>query len=751
MLTRMVNAHALACVTAIAAIVLPTLAAAAQPARSDATSRLIVKFRDAGSMQTQSAAAARVARFATDAAMAGVAITPVRAMTLGAHVMALDRPHSRSEVEAVVARLARHPEVEFVEPDFRRRAYRTTSDSLLWAQPYLGSVVGGINAFSAWDVTTGSAGVVVAVVDTGYRPHADLAGRILPGYDFIADPKFANDGDGRDADASDPGDWIDATDQADPEFSECEISRSSWHGTAVSGIIAANSDNTMWLAGINWAARILPVRVLGKCGGWDSDIIDGVAWAAGLVVPGVPTNPYPAQVINLSLGAPGSCLPLYHQVFSAAIAHGVTRAIVAAAGNDGADVADSVPSSCGEVIAVAATTGTGSLASYSNFGAAVALSAPGGSATDAGDAIAVLFNHGKTVPDTDAWAEGAGTSLSAPMVSAVASLMLGIAPNLGAAELRALLTSTVTPFPPGSDCDTLRCGAGIVNAQAAVVAAESVAPPVNYSGLWWNAPAGSENGWGINFSHQGNVIFGTWFTYGTAGKGWWLTLITNSNPSPGVYTADLFIATGPPFSTDPFVKPPGPGAKVGTATLTFTDVSHGTFHYDVNLPGGPVSQTKAITQQQLAAPPLASCFFGTNPNLAAATNYQGIWWAGTSANPATEPGWGINFTHQGDIVFASWFTYDLDGGPLWLVATAPKVGPGVYKGELYRPSGPRLDAYDKSQWTPNAPVGSLALSFADGNNATFAYTVQVAGMPTPVSQTKTITRQIFTAPGTACQ
>ncbi len=101
--------------------------------------------------------------------------------------------------------------------------------------------------------------------------------------------------------------------------------------------------------------------------------------------------------------------------------------------------------------------------------------------------------------------------------------------------------------------------------------------------------------------------------------------------------------------------------KIGTATLTFTDVSHGTFHYDVNLPGGTVSQTKAITQQQLAAPPLATCFFGTNPNLAAATNYQGIWWAGTSANPGTEQGWGINFTHQGDIMFASWFTYDLDG------------------------------------------------------------------------------------------
>jgi serine protease len=375
----MVTAHALACATALAVIVLPTLAASAQTAGSDATSRLIVKLRDGGSLQAQSAVATRVERFATDAAMGGVAITPVRAMAMGAQVMALDRPYARAEAEAIAARLARHPDVEFVQPDFRRHAYRTTSDSLLWAQSYLSSVVGGINAFAAWDVTTGSAGVVVAVLDTGYRPHTDLAGRILPGYDFISDLKMANDGDGRDADASDPGDWINPTDQADPEFSTCEVNDSSWHGTAVSGIIAANSDNKVWLAGINWAARILPVRVLGKCGGWDSDIIDGVAWAAGLVVPGVPTNPYPAQVINLSLGGSGACFPLYHQVFSAALAHGVTRAIVVAAGNEGVDVADSVPASCSEVIAVAATTGTGSLASYSDFGAGVTLSAPGGS------------------------------------------------------------------------------------------------------------------------------------------------------------------------------------------------------------------------------------------------------------------------------------------------------------------------------------------------------------------------------------
>src|SRR5436190_8459353 len=254
----------------VVALVFGANFAHAQSGTAQTTKQIIVKFREAGIPQTQAATASRLSRFTTDAAAAGVPLRPLRAMALGAHVMTLDRPHSRSEVEAIAARLAQHPDVEFVQPDFRRHPYRTTNDSLVWAQPYLGSVVGGINAFGAWDVTTGSTSVVVAVVDTGYRPHADLAGRILPGYDFITDPKIANDGDSRDADASDPGDWVSAADKTDPEFRECDIGDSSWHGTGVAGSIAANSNNGQWLAGIDWGARILSVRALGKCGGDDS-------------------------------------------------------------------------------------------------------------------------------------------------------------------------------------------------------------------------------------------------------------------------------------------------------------------------------------------------------------------------------------------------------------------------------------------------------------------------------------------------
>ena len=271
--------------------------------------------------------------------------------------------------------------------------------------------------------------------------------------------------------------------------------------------------------------------------------------------------------------------------------------------------------------------------------------------------------------------------------------------------------------------------------------------PANYQGLWWKSPGGSEDGWGINFAHQGETIFGTWFTYDTTGKGWWLTLIVDDNATHGVYTGNVFATTGPPFNTVPFVKTGPPPPAAGTATLTFTDANNGSFHYDVNLPSGKVSQTKTITRQPLGAAPMATCAFGGPPTVAAATNYQDIWWAGTSANPGTEQGWGINFAQQGGTLFASWFTYDLDGTPLWLVAT---LAPGI-PGNLYRPSGPRFDAYDKNQFNVNAPVGTMTVTFADGNNATLSYSVKLPGMATPADQVKSITRQLFSTSGTTCK
>ena len=479
------------------------------------TQRLIVRFHpqppEAGARMQAANGPARVARLAAER---GIPLAYIRPMALGAHVIALDRPVPLSEARAIARQLAGHAEVEFVQPDRRKRAQFVPNDTDLKLQSYLSDVPAAISAFSAWDVTTGSVDLVVAMIDTGYRPHAAMAGRVLPGYDFVSDPVVANDGDGRDADATDPGDWVTRTDLASSHtFDGCDVENSSWHGTSTAGIVAANSNDGAWTAGISWSARILPVRVLGKCFGDDADILDGIAWAAGLGVPGVPVNPTPAQVINISLGEQGECDPAYQQVISAAFAHGVTRAIVASAGNDRIDVANNTPANCAGVISVGAVNSIGGKASYSNFGATMAISAPGGDAFAGYDGIEILSNLGRSAPTTDDLDIGDGTSFAAPMVSGVVSLMLAVAPGLSASQVRAILASSAKPFPAGSTCTTAICGAGIVNAAGAVEAAQAIDEQgTNFGGLWWNSPAGSESGWGINFAHQGDQIFASWFT-----------------------------------------------------------------------------------------------------------------------------------------------------------------------------------------------------------------------------------------------
>jgi hypothetical protein len=259
---------------------------------------------------------------------------------------------------------------------------------------------------------------------------------------------------------------------------------------------------------------------------------------------------------------------------------------------------------------------------------------------------------------------------------------------------------------------------------------------VNYEGLWWNAPAASESGWGINFAHQGDIIFASWFTYDLTGKGWWLVM-TAPKTAPNTYSGALYQTTGPPFNAVPFNPMQVTPTQVGTGTLSFSDASNGTFAYTVN----GISQTKNITREVFG--PLPTCTFGTQPNLALATNYQDLWWASPAGS---ESGWGVNFTHQSDTIFATWFTYDLDHTPMWLVVTAQKTGPGVYSGTLYRTTGPAFNAvpFNPANVVATA-VGTATLSFTDGTTGTFAYTVN------GVSQTKAVTREVFTNPGTVCQ
>lgn len=262
----------------------------------------------------------------------------------------------------------------------------------------------------------------------------------------------------------------------------------------------------------------------------------------------------------------------------------------------------------------------------------------------------------------------------------------------------------------------------------------------NYEGLFYNAPAESEAGWGINLAHQGDVIFATWFTYDTTGRAWWLTM-TAEKTGPNTYAGKLHETHGPAFNSVSFNPSAVRAIEVGDGALTFTDTNNGTFRYTVN----GITQTKTLVRQTFG--PVPVCTWGAQTNLALATNYQDLWW---NAPAMSESGWGINLNHQGDTIFATWFTYDLDGSPLWLVVTAHKTGPGIYSGDLYRTAGARFDAFNPAN-VVSTKVGTATLTFANGNSATFDYMAQVAGMPSPVTQTKTITREIFAAPGTACQ
>ncbi len=266
--------------------------------------------------------------------------------------------------------------------------------------------------------------------------------------------------------------------------------------------------------------------------------------------------------------------------------------------------------------------------------------------------------------------------------------------------------------------------------------------PLNYQGLWWKA---AESGWGVNFAHQGDQIFATWYTYDTSGKPWWLSMLASRNPQGGNrYTGDIYVDVGPPFNT---YLGTGVATKVGTGALSFVDANTGSLSYTVTAGGATnVQQTKAITRFNLGGAQPA-CTYSASPNLAAATNYQDLWWL------STESGWGINFAHQGTQIFATWYTYGSDNAPLWLSALMQRQGTtNVYSGQLYRTFGPRFDSYKTSDEAPTQLEGTASVTFADGDHATFAYATNGAGGLPAVSQSKSIMRFLFAAPaGTVCQ
>lgn len=414
---------------------------------------------------------------------AGVSLQYVRPMSGEAHVLALPGQMSAKEAQVIAARLNGRDDVAYAEPDYIRQIavpaslpdaapttpLLTPNDTYYgnqWHYEYVAGSSEGLNLPAAWNINTGSSSVVVAVLDTGILNHADLSGRTVSGYDFISDTFTANDGDGRDADPSDPGDWTEANECGFPHSARS----SSWHGTHVAGTIGAATNNSIGVAGVDWNARILPVRVLGKCGGYTSDIVDGMRWAAGLSVSGAPANANPADVLNLSLGGFGNCSTSEQNAINAITAAGGT--VVVAAGNENGDAANYTPASCNGVITVAANDREGNRASYSNYGNVVEVTAPGGETATPSNGVLSTLDSGATTPNNDnVYAYYQGTSMATPHVSGLISLILAEYPSLSPTRIVSHLQITARPFPAGSNCNTANCGAGIVDAYNALATA----------------------------------------------------------------------------------------------------------------------------------------------------------------------------------------------------------------------------------------------------------------------------------------
>jgi serine protease len=478
---------------------------------------VIIKVRQAGiggAMGKSTNAATRVAALSK---RTGLALSLRREISAALIAGSIDAGEfSQSQL---LERLRADEDVEYAVIDRRRFPHATSPNDTLFAnQWYLKSTeISAVNAIDAWDADRGSAGVVVAVLDTGVlydHPdlgRADRGGKLLPGFDFVSADHMANDGNARDADPSDPGDWVDANDKANAIFSRCDLTTSSWHGTRVAGVIGALTNNTTGVAGLTWNSFILPVRVLGKCGGLDSDILAGMRWAAGLPVPGVAQNPTPARILNASFGDSGPCEATYRDVIDELTARKVL--LVISAGNEGTVV--SSPANCAGVAAVAAIRHAGSKVGFSSLGPEVTLAAPGGNCVNINGgpclfSLDTTSNNGTAAPATHIFTDqinsNLGTSFSAPIVSGIAALMLSRNANLSTNQLLARLREGVNPFPltvadepaiqachvPANDqdfqlaqclCTTSTCGAGMANASGSLAAADrpiaAVALPAN--------------------------------------------------------------------------------------------------------------------------------------------------------------------------------------------------------------------------------------------------------------------------------
>jgi serine protease len=558
----------------------------------------------------------------------GIALASTRQLTPSMHVLILQKTLYGADVDAMLAKLRADPAVAFADIDQRRYAHAIPNDPLFPTNPPPSATATGqwymqtpstatptsdaaaTDAVSAWNITKGSSGTVIADVDSGIRfDHPDLlragfGGRLLPGYDFVSQDLnssnsaplgtflVANDGDGWDPDPSDPGDWIDSTDLMNSTVfpsANCSMENSSWHGTRVMGVLGALTNNGTGIAGMTWNPYLLPVRALGKCGGLDSDIISAIEWSVGLPINGVPDNPYPADIINLSLGGTGgSCPSDYQTLISQLTSMGVL--VVASAGNESGPV--DIPGNCVGVLTVAGLRNVGTKVGYSSLGPEVGIGAPAGNCvtTTAGApclrSIDTTTNEGTTVPGANSYTDqinsNLGTSFSAPIVSGVAALMRSVNANLTPPQLIARIKASATPYPQpvtvpvtpqcvnGSSsqveciCTTTApttCGAGMVNALSAVKAAQNPIAAVK-------VPTGFTSGSGT-FDAGGSVAAcgATIATYA-----WTSTTAIHIVGSASASTVNV-MATGAGSLTVAVTDSAG---NTDTAVVTFTAVSAST-------------------------------------------------------------------------------------------------------------------------------------------------------------------------------
>ncbi|MFI9062126.1 S8 family serine peptidase [Streptomyces sp. NPDC053429] len=504
-----------------------TLPAAAAPAAPGAApvQNLIVGYKASAAEAGSNSAAADDA--AAKGKKAGKKAKFDRRLGTGAALVSLGGATAPADAADVMAQFRADPDVAYVEPDSRAYAMATPNDTEYAKQWDLFEATAGMNVPAAWDKSTGS-GVTVAVIDTGYVTHSDVAPNIVAGYDFISDSTAARDGNGRDSNPADQGDWSAA--------GECgtgsTASGSSWHGTHVAGTIAAATNNAKGVAGIAYNAKIQPVRVLGKCGGATSDIVDAITWASGGSVPGVPANATPAKVINMSLGGSGTCGTSYQNAINAAVARGTT--VVVAAGNSNADASGFTPASCNNVITVAASNRTGDRSFYSNFGTRIDITAPGGETRRATDTpgtvttpengILSSLNAGATTPGAEIYKPYQGTSMASPHVAGLAALLVAAKPSLTPAQVKAAIKANARPL--AGTC-TGGCGAGLADAAATVNAVTStpvtpvfenttdvaipdnggaVSSSVTVSGLTGNAPAALKVNVDIKHTYRGDLV-----------------------------------------------------------------------------------------------------------------------------------------------------------------------------------------------------------------------------------------------------